>query len=1110
MLLRLAAALFLLSGSVFVNAHDNPLVNSPFDHAHAHRSKLIADTKNTQSQHVSMMWFAGWHQTSTPSFTVSQINWSKYTHVAYSFATPTNACQLTLDGSNGDKLGAFVQQAHGHGVKVLIAIGGWAGSRFFSSCANPANVTAFAKTTADFVKSYNLDGVNIDWEYPNSDAIGCNVKSPQDSANYLVYLQKLRSNLPKPFVISLAAGIAPFKDANGSPLKDVSAFAAVLDMVNIMAYDIWGMWSSSVGPNAPLNDTCAASQNQQGSAVSAVAAWSNAKMPRNQLVLGVPAYGHSFLVTRDRAYVAGSSIKLAPYNTFDASAHPKGDAWAGDAGVDVCGNNEPNGDTYTFWGLVKNGFLDSSGKSANGISYRFDECSQTPYVYNPGTQIMVSFDNSQSFCSKGKFIKSNQLGGFAMWEAGGDYNDILLNSITGCMYSNLVDYFSGIVYMVHDFDNEIQPSYFSEICSSSVSDCFDGDFHNAKSALIHDCSQLRRWLILAVAAAPEIRPMETTSIESMLPGYTVTSPRLSRESTIYQSNIPALVLAGLRPIILATMGGIIHPSPAVLRLGCVESDKNLLITICHSVEEMQSLLWATGVLSVLHSANGAAVISSRGDGTVPVTLDIVNAQLAPDGFSRSTITANGTYPGPPILVQKGQTLSVTVNNLLTDPSMRRSTSLDFDGIFFSPDNSFNEGTPFVTTCPIAGTFWYHSQLSVQYVDGLRGAIIVYDPEDPHAALYDVDDESTIIQVGDWWQNSTLPMLAGYEATGIVPVSDSGTFNGVGRFQGGPEVPWPIVNVVQGKRYRFRIINQSARNVFTLSIDSHNLTIIETDGVSTVPHTVDLIEVLAGQRYSVVVAADQAVDNYWFNAPFVGGSPARNLHQNATLTRAVFRYEGAPEEDPTTPLTSGPADGVALVEADLRPLVAEPAPVPDVNITLDLVVTAGKAIWNVNNVSYLPPQTPTLVKVLNGATTDAGFNITENTFVLPPNATIQVDFPPNDDDEAHPFHMHGMNFWVVKSNSSDAVNTVDPIRRDVTGVGAAGTTIRFRTDKPGKKNLPTSPDNRLPLLPGPWFFHCHIFWHMQAGLATVMLADPEAIQDTVNPTPEWADLCPAYK
>lgn len=76
--------------------------------------------------------------------------------------------------------------------------------------------------------------------------------------------------------------------------------------------------------------------------------------------------------------------------------------------------------------------------------------------------------------------------------------------------------------------------------------------------------------------------------------------------------------------------------------------------------------------------------------------------------------------------------------------------------------------------------------------------------------------------GDWWQNSTLPLLEGYVATGVVPVSDSGTVNGAGRYNGGPAVPWSVVNVVKGKRYRLRIINESARNVFTMSVDGHPL------------------------------------------------------------------------------------------------------------------------------------------------------------------------------------------------------------------------------------------------------------------------------------------------
>ena len=74
--------------------------------------------------------------------------------------------------------------------------------------------------------------------------------------------------------------------------------------------------------------------------------------------------------------------------------------------------------------------------------------------------------------------------------------------------------------------------------------------------------------------------------------------------------------------------------------------------------------------------------------------------------------------------------------------------------FFQKGTAWADGPAFVTQCPIVtgnsflydfpvgdqpGTFWYHSHLSTQYCDGLRGALVVYDPNDPHASLYDVDD-----------------------------------------------------------------------------------------------------------------------------------------------------------------------------------------------------------------------------------------------------------------------------------------------------------------------------------------------------------------------------------
>lgn len=143
-----------------------------------------------------------------------------------------------------------------------------------------------------------------------------------------------------------------------------------------MNYDIWGSWSSGVGPNAPLNDTCAGPNEQQGSAVSAVKAWSDAGMPTNQIVLGVAAYGHSFHVDKADA-LAGNTLNAYP--KFDAALQPAGDKWDGPAGSDDgCGvlTTTPGG-TMDFWGLIDAKFLNANGTAAPGINYRFDDCSQT-------------------------------------------------------------------------------------------------------------------------------------------------------------------------------------------------------------------------------------------------------------------------------------------------------------------------------------------------------------------------------------------------------------------------------------------------------------------------------------------------------------------------------------------------------------------------------------------------------------------------------------------------------------------------------------------------------------------------------------------------------------
>ncbi|KIJ44606.1 multicopper oxidase, partial [Sphaerobolus stellatus SS14] len=346
-----------------------------------------------------------------------------------------------------------------------------------------------------------------------------------------------------------------------------------------------------------------------------------------------------------------------------------------------------------------------------------------------------------------------------------------------------------------------------------------------------------------------------------------------------------------------------------------------------------------------------------------------------------------------------------------------------------------DGPSFVTQCPIApnhtytyqlalgnqaGTFWYHSHLSTQYVDGIRGALVIYDPHDAQKHLYDVDNDDTVITLSDWYHTPAL-----ISTSTLSPVPDSGLINSAGRFSGGPAVQRTRINVFKNLRYRFRIVSLSAQGAFTFQIDNHTLTIIEDDGVPTVPYTVDAIQILAAQRYSVVVTANKPIANYcvlFFSSPrymlienMQGSALLRRLGvvplAKITPTHGHSIVNGtdtyAPLTDPTPPGGSGPADVTFNFTFNPDPT--------SINASL------------INGTQYQPPTVPTLLKILSGASTDADFPLHDQTLVLPFNSTIEVNFIGG---AGHPFHLHGHTFSVIQSAAGGPPNFINPPKRDV--------------------------------------------------------------------------------
>ncbi|KDR71625.1 hypothetical protein GALMADRAFT_229583 [Galerina marginata CBS 339.88] len=509
------------------------------------------------------------------------------------------------------------------------------------------------------------------------------------------------------------------------------------------------------------------------------------------------------------------------------------------------------------------------------------------------------------------------------------------------------------------------------------------------------------------------------------------------------------------------------------------------------------MLSIASIVGLSYAAGAFAAIGPSAD------LVIANQYITPDGFNRSAVLAGTSqsslqFPGPLITGKKGDTFRLNVIDQLTDTSMLMSTSIHWHG-FFQAGSSWADGPAGITQCPIspghsflyefsnpdqAGTYWYHSHHQTQYCDGLRGPMVVYDPADPHASKYDFDDESTIITLADWY-HFTAPQAPS------IPVSTATLINGLGRYVNGAASPLAVIKVLPNKRYRFRLISLSCDPNFTFSIDGHNLTIIEVDGVNTQPLVVDSIQIFAGQRYSFILNTMLEPSNYWIRALPNAGPPGFN----GGLNSAILRYIGALEIDPNTTLSlSNP-----MLETNLHPL-SDPSTPPsdilgpaDVKIQLNISFNSTAHHFLVNNASFAPPNVPVLLQILSGAYQPQDLLPTGSVYVLDPGKVVELTMPGGAPGSPHPIHLHGHNFAVVRSAGSSVYNYHDPVIRDVVSLGGSNdsVTIRFKTDNSG-----------------PWILHCHIDWHLEAGLAVVFAENITGVASNSHP-PAWDQLCPIY-
>lgn len=193
---------------------------------------------------------------------VNTVQYSKLTHINYAFILPNS--NGTLQGlDNPGKLSSLVSKAHANGVKVSISVGGWNDgndSGFEGLAANSGSRSTFVNAVISLVNQYNLDGVDIDWEYPDNGA---------SANNYVTLMTSLSTEMHNRGKLLTAAVVG---DGGSSILSSVFN---VVDWLNLMAYD----------ENDYQHSTYAYGQQSMNY-------WLGRGLPKSKCVLGVPFYGH--------------------------------------------------------------------------------------------------------------------------------------------------------------------------------------------------------------------------------------------------------------------------------------------------------------------------------------------------------------------------------------------------------------------------------------------------------------------------------------------------------------------------------------------------------------------------------------------------------------------------------------------------------------------------------------------------------------------------------------------------------------------------------------------------------------------------------------------------
>ncbi|OAB45887.1 glycoside hydrolase family 18 protein [Paenibacillus antarcticus] len=273
-------------------------------------------------------------------------------------------------------------------TSFILGVGGYKADGF-SDASMDGNRYSFTESILAMVKELDLDGIDIDWEYPAFDAWNTIKARPEDTNNFTNLMKELKEKLDrlprknKNYYLSFAAGNEDWYFKN----VEVKKVEKYVDFINVMSYDLTGAWSETTGYNSNLYKD--KNEKSRTSVDRIINLYLERDIDASKLLLGIPAYSYAWenvksATNQDAAFTLGKPINI---DKVDLS-----------------------------YKTIQDKYLEK-----DGFKRYFDDTAKTAFLYDGNT--FITYEDEEALEAKVKYVRDKKLAGVMVWEYSQDSDE---------------------------------------------------------------------------------------------------------------------------------------------------------------------------------------------------------------------------------------------------------------------------------------------------------------------------------------------------------------------------------------------------------------------------------------------------------------------------------------------------------------------------------------------------------------------------------------------------------------------------------------------------------------------------------------------------------------